>query len=157
MPDSLSERGADGLCYFHIVFTAAIFMKRQLIILFFLLLITSLLLLAVRFMLVEPDEVAIACSGQVVALSCKIRNAAIYGFAHHLFGPISLVAAALAWIGALRLFAVVAIIAGIAGMVLYDFDVSGFGMLLGVVLYLRLCLRQLRSAASTDAGQPSPG
>jgi len=132
-------------------------MKRQLIILFIVLLVTSLLLVAVRFMLVEPDEVAIACSGQIVALSCKIRNAAIYGFAHHLFGPISLVAALLAWIGALRLFAMVAIIAGIAGMVLYDFDASGFGMLLGVVLYLRLCLQHMRLAAHTQTGQPSPG
>src|SRR5947207_6295417 len=98
-------------------------MKRQLVILFLVLSITSLLLLAIRFMLVEPDEVAIACSGQAVALSCKIRNAAIYGFAHHLFGPMSLVAAALAWIGAMRLFAMVAIVVGIAGMVLYDFDI----------------------------------
>src|SRR4051812_44289937 len=100
-------------------------MKRQLIFLFVVLLATALSLVAVRFMLVEPDEVAIACAGDTVALACKIRNAAIYGFAHHLFGPISLVAAALAWIGALRLFAMIAIVAGIAGMVLYDFDISG--------------------------------
>ena len=60
----------------------------------------------------------------------------------------SLVAAALAWIGAMRLFAMVAIVVGIAGMVLYDFDISGFGMLLGVVLYLRLGLRQLRTTSS---------
>jgi uncharacterized membrane protein len=133
-------------------------MKRQLVILFLVLSVTTSLLLAIRFMLVEPDEVAIACTGQAIALSCRIRNAAIYGFAHHLFGPISLVAAALAWIGAMRLFAVVAAIAGIAGMVLYDFDVSGFGMLLGVVLYLRLCLRQLRGTSSAaEARQPSPG
>ena len=125
-------------------------MQRQLIILFVIVLVTTLLLLAVRFMLVEPDEVAIACSGQVVTINCKIRNVAIYGFAHHIFGPLSLIAAVLGWIGALRLFALVAIIAGLGGMVLYEFDLSGFGMLLGVVLYLRLCLQHWRTA---HAGQ----
>ncbi|MES1196949.1 MAG: hypothetical protein ABUL58_08390 [Steroidobacter sp.] len=122
------------------------FLLRNLLALLLITSITIALLLVVRFLLVEPDEVAMACSGQVIAFSCKIRNAAIYGFAHHLFGPVSLVAALLAWVGALRLFALVAIVAGIAGMVLYDFDLSGFGMLLGVVLYLRLCLQRLRVA-----------
>ncbi len=120
-------------------------MKRQLIMLFLITLTATLLLLAVRIILVEPDEMAIACTAQVVTFNCKIRNIAVYGFAHHLFGPISLVAALLAWIGALRLFAVIAMMAGIAGMVLYDFDLSGFGMLLGAVLYVRLCLQRLNA------------
>jgi len=102
--------------------------------------------LAIRFLLVEPDEVAIACTSQVLTFSCKLRNAAIYGFAHHIFGPLSLIAVVLGWIGAMRLFAVVAIIAGLGGMVLYDFDIAGFGMLLGVVLYLRLSVRRSQTA-----------
>lgn len=115
---------------------------------------TVAILLAVRLLLVEPDEVAATCAVQVAAFSCKIRNAAIYGFAHHLFGPISIIAAVLAWIGALRIFALIAVMTGIAGMVLYDFDMAGVGMLLGVVLYVHLCLQRMKLS---HARQPAPG
>lgn len=127
---------------------------RQLFILIAIASITTAILLAIRFMLVEPDEIAAACATQAALFSCKIRNAAIYGFAHHLFGPISMIAAALAWIGALRIFALVAVIAGIAGMVLYDFDMAGAGMLLGTLLYVRLCLQYLNRL---QARQHAPG
>jgi uncharacterized membrane protein len=112
-------------------------------------------LLAIRFLIVEPDEVAAECVAQAATFTCKIRNAAIFGFSRHLFGPISIVAAVLAWVGAMRLFAIIAMIAGIAGMVLYDFDLAGFGMLLGVVLYVRIGLQRLNNLRAL--GQHSPG
>lgn len=126
---------------------------RQLIVMFSVVLVTTALLLTVRYVLVEPDEVAIACAGQATGFSCTIRNVAVYGFAHHLFGPVSVVAAILAWISALRLFAAIAMIAGICGMVLYDFDVAGFGMLLGAVLYIRLSLQRRAVLNAAEAGQ----
>jgi hypothetical protein len=95
----------------------------------------------IRIYVVEPDEMAAACSGQAIAMICKIRNAAVFGFSRELFSPIALVAAALGWVGAMRAFALVAIISGTAGMALYDYQLSGFGMLLGTVLFLHLCLR----------------
>ncbi len=129
-------------------------MIRIILNIFLITLVTAAILLAIRFFIVEPDEVATACVLQAAAFSCKIRNAAIFGFSRHLFGPISIVAAALAWVGAIRLFAIVAMVAGIAGMVLYDFDLSGFGMLLGAVLYIRLSLQRLNH--SRTIGQHSP-
>ena len=116
--------------------------------------VTIAILVAIRLILVEPDEAAAACAAHAVTFSCKIRNAAIYGFAHHLFGPISIIAAVLAWIGALRIFALIAVMTGIAGMVLYDFDMAGVGMLLGVVLYVHLCLQHMKLSY---ARQHTPG
>lgn len=106
---------------------------------------------AVRTYIVEPDEMAAACVAQPTTLICKIRNAAVYGFSHEfmdmgLFSWISLIAAALAWVGAMRLFAVVSVIAGCAGVGLYDLKFAAFGLLLGVVLYLHLCLNKIRVA-----------
>lgn len=108
-------------------------------------LVCMALFAAIRTYIVEPDEMAAACIANPATMICKIRNAAVYGFSHEfldmgLFSLISLIAAALAWIGAMRLFAVVAVIAGCAGVGLYDLKFAAFGLLLGVVLYLRLCL-----------------
>lgn len=98
-------------------------------------------LLAIRFLLIEPDEMARECLAHSGSLECNLRNAAIYGFSRHLFGPISLVAAVLAAIGALRPFAILAMVAGMAGVVLYDFELSAVGLLLGALLYLRFSRR----------------
>ena len=130
-------------------------MLRTILHIFLITTLTAVAFLAIRFLIVEPDEVAAACAAQATAFSCKIRSAAIFGFSRHLFGPISLVAAALAWVGAMRLFAVIAMMTGIAGMVLYDFDLAGFGMLLGAVLYARIGLQRLNKLGAL--GQDSPG
>jgi len=130
-------------------------MLRTILHIFLITTFTAAAFLAIRFLLVEPDEVAAACIAQAAPFSCKIRMAAIYGFSRHLFGPISIVAAVLAWVGAMRLFAIVAMVAGIAGIVLYDFDLAGFGMLLGVVLYVRIDLQRLTNLRAL--GQNSPG
>jgi hypothetical protein len=92
---------------------------------------------AIRLLLVEPADVASACVINAQQWHCKLRMLAINGFARHLYGPISLGAALLAWMGAIRLFAVLAMIAGMAGAVLYDFNLSALGMMLGALLLVR--------------------
>ena len=101
----------------------------------------AVLFLAARFLLVEPDDMANACVAEIISISCKLRNAAIYGFSRHLFGPVSLAAAVLAAVGALRWFAALAMLAGMAGMVLYDFDMAAVGFLSGALLFLRFSMR----------------
>jgi hypothetical protein len=98
-------------------------------------------MLAIRYLVIEPDAVAQACLAYSVGLQCKLRDAAIYGFSRQLYGPISLAAAVLGAIGALRPFAILAMMTGMAGVVLYDFDLSAVGLLLGALLYLRLNYR----------------
>jgi len=93
--------------------------------------------LGVRLLIVEPESMAIACVADVDTWSCMLRNVAVYGFSRGLFGYISIVSAVLAAVGAMRLFAVIAVISGMAGAVLYDFDLSALGLLAGCLLLLR--------------------
>lgn len=103
--------------------------------------LSAAVMLAIRYLVIEPDEVAEACLAYGVGLQCKLREAAVYGFSRQLYGPISLAAAVLGAIGALRPFAILAMLTGMAGVVLYDFDISAVGLLLGALLYVRLNYR----------------
>lgn len=106
-------------------------------------------MLAIRFLLVEPDEMGVRCSvGQVVSLTCRLRGWAIQGFAQHLYGPISVGAALLGWIGGSTYLSVLAMIVGMAGVVLYDFDIAGVGFLLGTLFLV------YRPAAKAEPQQP---
>ncbi len=91
---------------------------------------------AIRLLLIEPDEVAKNCVLQAQQWQCQLRNIAIQGFARHLYGPISLGAAVLA-LFVNRWLAVPAMMAGMAGMVLYDFELSALGLLLGALVLVR--------------------
>ena len=89
---------------------------------------------AVRLQLIEPDQVAQGCLRQT-QWHCYVRDIAIQGFVRHLYGPISVIAAVLAWwVG--RWLAVPAMLAGMAGVVLYDFDWSALGLLLGALVWV---------------------
>lgn len=92
---------------------------------------------AIRLLLVEPDEMAQACAASTQMWQCQLRVLAINGFARHLYGPVSMVAAILAWLGGIRLFAVLAMMAGMAGVVLYNFELSALGLMLGALLLVR--------------------
>lgn len=89
---------------------------------------------AIRLLLIEPEDMAQACVLNAAQWQCRVRDLAIQGFARHLYGPISMAAALLGWLGGIRVFAVLAMVAGMAGAVLYDFDVAGLGLLLGTLL-----------------------
>lgn len=95
------------------------------------------LMQTIRLLLVEPDEVAKACLADATAWRCRLRDLVIQGFARNLYGPISVIAALLAWLGGLRSFAVLAMVAGMAGAVLYSFDLAAVGLLLGALLLAR--------------------
>lgn len=95
-------------------------------------------LVSIRIFLVEPDEMARQCIADYTTYLCRLRKATINGFAQHLFGEISLAAALLAAIGALRYFALIAMLSGLAGVILYDFEWSAVGLLLGALVFARL-------------------
>lgn len=96
---------------------------------------------AIRFYLVEPDEMAMYCVSHYADYLCRLRTAAINGFSRHLFGEISLAAAVLAAVGALRYFALIALFSGLAGMILYDFQLSALGFLLGMLVFARVDMK----------------
>lgn len=100
--------------------------------------ISAAVMFAIRLLIVEPDTMAQACLGYNMSWQCKLRTLTVYGFSRHLYGPISVVAAVLGAIGGIRMFAAAAMFVGMAGVVLYDFDLAALGLLLGAVLYLRL-------------------
>lgn len=93
--------------------------------------------LTVRFLIVEPEGMEFRCIAEPGTWQCIFRNAAVYGFSRGVFGYLSLIAAALAAVGALRLFAAIAILSGMAGVIMYDFDTSAIGLLAGALLLLR--------------------
>jgi len=91
----------------------------------------------IRLLLIEPDEVAKACLLNAQQWHCQLRTLAVNGFVRNVYGPLSLIAALLAWVGSIRLFAVLAMAAGMAGVVLYSFELSALGLMLGALLLVR--------------------
>jgi hypothetical protein len=102
---------------------------------------------SIRLLLVEPDEMAQACMLDAQQWHCQLRMLAIKGFVRHLYGPVSLIAALLAWLGDIRLFAMLAMLAGMAGVVLYDFELSALGLMLGALLLVRDIRTSMTSGA----------
>ncbi|MGC3981063.1 MAG: hypothetical protein QM808_07395 [Steroidobacteraceae bacterium] len=117
--------------------------------------VIAVALLAVRLWIVEPDEMAALCSAQSSLWQCQLRGVAIYGFSRQVFAPISLIAVLLAWVSGRSvfaiLFAIVAVIAGMAGAVLYNFDLSALGLLLGVLLWARTLQRRQQRPTQQQA------
>jgi hypothetical protein len=99
--------------------------------------VLSATLMAVRMLLIEPDEVAAACLKNSAQWFCWLREWVIKGFVYRLYGWISVGAALLAWITGVRLVAVIAVIAGVAGVVWYDFELAAMGLLCGALLLMR--------------------
>jgi hypothetical protein len=111
-------------------------LQRVLKVLLFAVVLTAIMQ-AIRLLLVEPDEMAQLCSVNAAQWQCRIRDLAIQGFARHLYGPVSVAAGLLAWLGGIRLFAILAMVAGTAGVVLYDFELAALGLMLGALLLAR--------------------
>lgn len=102
---------------------------------------------AIRLLLVEPDEVARSCVAQAGQWFCPMRDFVVQGFVHKWYGTVSLIAAVLAWLGGWAVCAVLAMITGMAGVVLYDFDMAALGLLLGALLLMRHASREQAAAA----------
>jgi hypothetical protein len=98
--------------------------------------VTSALMLAVRFYIVEPEAVAQACATKSEGWRCMLREWAVFGFLRNLFGATAIVAGVLATVSRWRWLALPAILSGIAGAVLYTFELSGAGLLLGALVWV---------------------
>jgi hypothetical protein len=90
----------------------------------------------VRQSLVEPQSVALACAATNEGWRCALREWAVTGFQSNTFGLTSLLAGAIATVLRWRIIALVAIVPGIAGAMLYTFELSGMGLLLGALVWV---------------------
>jgi len=98
-------------------------------------LVFSLLLaLGLRYGLLESDSLAGQCSapGALFAL-CALREWVPRLFIHHGLGGAALVGGALGFWGGFRLPAWIGLVAGCAGLVLYDFEGAAVGGLFALL------------------------
>jgi glycerol uptake facilitator-like aquaporin len=93
---------------------------------------------AVRYGLVERDDLGSICQTAASPWWCDLRMLVIRGFLNDVFGRASLVLAALAIWRRSALAATLAVAIGTFGMVLYSFSWSGIGMLGGALVLARL-------------------
>jgi len=93
---------------------------------------------AVRYGLVERDDLGSICQSAASPWWCDLRMLVIRGFLNDAFGRASLVLAALAIWRRSVVAATLAVAIGTFGMVLYSFTWSGIGMLGGAMVLARL-------------------
>jgi len=93
---------------------------------------------AVRYGLVERDDLGSICQSAASPWWCDLRLLVIRGFLNDVFGRASLVLAALAIWRRSAVAATLAVAIGTFGMVLYSFTWSGIGMLGGAMVLARL-------------------
>ncbi|HYM36267.1 MAG TPA: hypothetical protein VET48_12765 [Steroidobacteraceae bacterium] len=96
--------------------------------------VTTALMLLVKFFIVEPESVASACLAGAGGWKCVVREGAVFGFLHNVYGWTALLVGAFATIARWRILAIIAIVAGVAGAILYAFELSGVGLLLGALV-----------------------
>ncbi len=95
------------------------------------------LALIVRWRLVEPEVIAQACASGDTSWRCAVREFAVFGFLNNVFGWVGILAGVLATVSRWRWLAALATVAGIAGAVLYTFELSGVGILLGTLVWIQ--------------------
>ena len=93
---------------------------------------------AIRFGLVERDDLGSICQSAASPWWCDLRMLVIRGFLDDVYGRASLVLAALAIWRRSAVAATLAVAIGTFGMVLYSFTWSGIGMLGGALVLARL-------------------
>lgn len=94
-------------------------------------------MVVLRRQLVEPEALAQSCLAGLQSWQCTVREWLVFGFTRNAFGITSLIAALLAIVSQWRWLALLAVIAGVAGAVLYRFELSGVGLLLGALVLVR--------------------
>jgi hypothetical protein len=99
--------------------------------------ISTTVALLIRFYVVEPEAFAAACAAGVGGFRCLVRQLTVAGFLHDAFGMTSLACGVIATIARWRWLAVIAMIAGAVGAVFYRFELSGAGLLLGALVWVR--------------------
>jgi glycerol uptake facilitator-like aquaporin len=93
---------------------------------------------AIRFGLVERDDLGPICQSAASPWWCDLRMLVIRGFLDDVYGRASLVLAALAIWRRSAVAATLAVAIGTFGMVLYSFTWSGIGLLGGALVLARL-------------------
>jgi hypothetical protein len=109
--------------------------------------------LAVRFYLVEPDAIAQGCAAVNEGWRCLLREWAVFGFLKNIFGMTALVTGLAATITRWRSLALLAIVSGIAGAVLYTFELSGVGFLLGALVWVHRSSKDRKSEQQTHGAK----
>lgn len=103
-----------------------------------------------RHLVVEPAAYAHACDPSPWAGWCAARTAIIRTFVHQEIGWLALAAGIAATVWRRRWLARVALAAGAAGLVLYSFEPSAVGALLGALVLARAS-GQAEHAANTHS------
>ncbi|RPH45966.1 MAG: hypothetical protein EHM87_04270 [Burkholderiales bacterium] len=85
----------------------------------------------------EPAAIAHACDPAPWSGACALRSAVILGFVNQEVGWFALAAGVLAMLLRGGRLAVLAVCAGLAGLVLYSYEPSAIGLLLGVLVLAR--------------------
>ena len=94
-----------------------------------------LLALAARHGLIEPEAVARLCEPEDAPWWCMARHALVMSFAWQGLATVALGAGLAAWAMQVRSMAYVAVMAGVAGLVLYNPDWSAVGLLSGLLAF----------------------
>jgi glycerol uptake facilitator-like aquaporin len=93
---------------------------------------------AVRYGLVEREDLGAVCDAAMAPWWCQVRMLVIRAFVHDVFGLASLACAAAALWRRSRRLACAAVAIGVVGMVLYNFTWAGAGVIGGAMVLARL-------------------
>ena len=106
-----------------------------------------------RLQIVEPESVAAACLSGHDSWQCTLREQLVLGFTRNAFGIAAVIVGVLATVSRWRSVALLAIACGVTGAVLYRYELSGMGVLLGALVLLR---RPPQETREQDAGREQP-
>ena len=95
------------------------------------------LAMAIRYSLIEPRDMGLACVAVSPPWWCGPRALLVLASTHSVWGLAAIVAGAAGLALRWRWAAMVAFGAGLAGLVLYDAGTAGPGFLLGLIALLR--------------------
>lgn len=90
-----------------------------------------------RYMIVEPSTVGLACEGGLATATCTVRKAVIALFTNTVFGYVAIGAALLALIRPLAPLMAIALMAGGAGLSLYNTATSALAIALVILVLAR--------------------
>ena len=90
-----------------------------------------------RYAVVEPREMGFACSGTPQPWWCSPREYIIQAHLKNVWGIVAAVSGALTLLLRQRWATPIAIVTGLAGIVLYDTSLASLGFLLGFLRLLR--------------------
>src|SRR6185369_6714842 len=103
--------------------------------------VTALIVLGLaavfRYLVVEPREMGFACSETPQPLWCGPREIIIQAHLKNVWGFVAAISGLIALTLRWRIATVLAVICGLAGIVLYDTSLASFGFLLGLLRLLR--------------------